>query len=357
MATLGNANYASLNNTPRRLYISTAPFHSDFFVYNGKRLSVNPQATCITCPVGRILRENGRKLYPAANPGVTAYMVGVYDSVTFLNGFINPNDNVFAVYNSDRPTYIEDVETNYGSPVLTSGNIVTTAGFVGVQSTITDGATYAGSYLYTATGDDTEIPLVEAGVNFPLECSDSDIRPYTYATLYPNGTIESVTFPSMGPTTRVTLTANGNIYNTGNVSTLGNLYVDGRTDMSGNLLAKSNISTLGNLYVNGRTDMTGNLLAKNNISTLGTLSYTTGLRVPEPALAGVGTLNGGTVVGSFKKKYVTASGCRPGSRVFLTYLDQTGSGILSAEEITTGSFRIVSSNTTDTSNVQYFIVN
>jgi len=241
MATLGNANNASMKNTPRRSYVTTAPFDNYFFSYSvtivdlvttGTLTQVSG-ATCANCPIGRILRENGRKLYPSANPGVTNYMVGVYDSVTFLNGFIDPNADIFAVYNSDKPTYIAD-NGDIGAPVLTSGNIISTEGFVGVQSTITNGNFYAGEYLYNS------VPLVEAGVNYPVdpECDTATVTPQTYATLYPDGTIKSIN-QTAAPSTMVVLTANGNIFNTGNVSTIGDMSVRG------------NISTIGSVSING----------------------------------------------------------------------------------------------------------
>jgi hypothetical protein len=60
-------------------------------------------ATALTCPANRILRENGKRLYPeGANPGVSTLMVGVYDSITGLKGFIDPNAPPFAVYNTDK---------------------------------------------------------------------------------------------------------------------------------------------------------------------------------------------------------------------------------------------------------------
>jgi hypothetical protein len=50
------------------------------------------------CPAGRILKENGRKLYPGIHPTVKTIMVGVIDAVTRLNGFIDPNSAVFTLY-------------------------------------------------------------------------------------------------------------------------------------------------------------------------------------------------------------------------------------------------------------------
>lgn len=260
MATLGNANNASEQNTSRRSYISTAPFYAHFYTYTtyldhittrGSLTQVTG-ANCTTCPTGRILRENGRKLYPDANPQITKYLVGVYDSVTFLSGYINPNDSVFAIYNSDRPNYIPDNNDGLeGAPVLTTGNVISTEGFVGVQSTIAEGELYAGAYL-----NSNGIPIVQAGVNFGGDCQDSSISPSTFATLYPDGTIESINYTN-NPATRVTLSANGNIFNTGNVSTMGNTYVQGNVSTSGQLSVWANSYVRGNTFTLGSADVTG----------------------------------------------------------------------------------------------------
>jgi hypothetical protein len=228
MATLGNANNASQQNTSRRSYISTAPFFNNIFTYTTTLLpSLRTQGTltaiaggtCATCPAGRVLRENGRKLFPDANPDVTQYLVGVYDSQSLLSGFINPNDSVFAVYNTDRPNFIPDNNDGLeGPPILTTGNIVSTEGFVGVLSSLTSTITYAGSYLNVLT------PIVQAGVNLDIDCAGPAATPQTTATLYPDGRIESLNSTT---TTLVRLTANGNIYNTGNVSTLGSTEIAG----------------------------------------------------------------------------------------------------------------------------------
>ena len=136
----------------RRSYISTVNFTGWFYTYRTEVQDLDVVGIWgqVTeeenqCPKGRILRENGRKLYPGANPAVDAYYVGVYDSVTFLSGFINPNESVFAVFNSDKPVYLAD--NNYafdgntedgadseadaydlGAPVYTKGNIETVDG-------------------------------------------------------------------------------------------------------------------------------------------------------------------------------------------------------------------------------------
>jgi len=132
----------SFNNTPRRSYITLASFEDDFYSYNGVELGTVEGATSETCPKGRVLRENGRKLYPPADPetsgpypGIVTYMVGVYDAVSFLNGFINPNYQIFTPLNTDKPTYVPnghdsdsdsdwESDTNKGAPVFTRGDVL-----------------------------------------------------------------------------------------------------------------------------------------------------------------------------------------------------------------------------------------
>jgi hypothetical protein len=135
MATIGRTNGASLLNTPRLSYISTAPFNTYFYSYSTSinrdletvgTLSAVVGATSGNCPKGRVLRENGRKLYPEANPGITTYLVGVYDAQTMLSGFIDPNAKVFQIYNTDKPTYLADGDapSDLGPSVYTRGDIL-----------------------------------------------------------------------------------------------------------------------------------------------------------------------------------------------------------------------------------------
>ena len=129
----------NLKEVSAKSYISTDAYNSNFFTYSvttgpspqfkktGALTSVSG-ATSVNCPAGNILRENGKKLYPYAYPGVTDYMVGVFDILNNLSGFIDPNDPVFAPFNGDRPNYLKDSVNdqakNLGAPVLTQGNVM-----------------------------------------------------------------------------------------------------------------------------------------------------------------------------------------------------------------------------------------
>ena len=128
----------NLKEVSAKSYISADTYNSNFFSYvvstgpspqfkkTGALVPV-PGTTNNNCPPGRILRENGKKLFPDAYPGVTDYMVGVFDILNNLSGFIDPNDPVFAPFNGDRPNYLKDSVNsqakNLGAPVLTQGSL------------------------------------------------------------------------------------------------------------------------------------------------------------------------------------------------------------------------------------------
>lgn len=134
----GSPQVGGITNIPRRAYITTSAFNNDFYTYT---TTMNPTtfvttgtlaanvvgATAATCPANRILRENGKRLYPDANPNVSTLMVGVYDSITGFKGYIDPNAPIFAVYNTDKsyqtPNGINPNGglTDQGPPIYTRG--------------------------------------------------------------------------------------------------------------------------------------------------------------------------------------------------------------------------------------------
>ena len=134
-----NGSDSGILNRSKRSYMSVAAFDAAFYTYtvamntttfvNTGTLTTVSGATQTTCPKGRVLRENGKKLFPDANPGITKFMVGVFDAITGLTGFIDPNAPVFTMYNSDKPTYLADTAGPDGRsaerapPVYTDGTI------------------------------------------------------------------------------------------------------------------------------------------------------------------------------------------------------------------------------------------
>lgn len=124
---------------PKRSYIALRAYNNDIFTYTTNivndvtvgTLSAVAGATAANCPQGRILTETGRKLYPGANPGITQYMVSVFDYATGLNGVIDPNSTAFTPQNTDRPYYFTspgansvDPDPDRAPPVFTRGNLL-----------------------------------------------------------------------------------------------------------------------------------------------------------------------------------------------------------------------------------------
>jgi len=156
-----------------RSYIATENFTGDFFTYSVKKVNFNTVGTlsAVTadtskCPAGRVLRENGRKLAAGINPGVSTYMIGVYDNQSLLNGFIDPNSPVFAVYSDNRPNFLVDnvdpgdgasggVQhlTDRGAPVLTNG-------LVSAGTSITAGTTVTAQKYKSAASSGTGTSIV-----------------------------------------------------------------------------------------------------------------------------------------------------------------------------------------------------
>ena len=123
-------------NRSKRTYVAVATATTQFYSYTvamNTTTFVNTgtlTGSAATVVAGTLLRENGKKLYPDANPGVTKYLVGVYLTESpFTSGFIDPNSGLFVVYNSDKPTYLGGsasfAAANPALPSLTTTNLVT----------------------------------------------------------------------------------------------------------------------------------------------------------------------------------------------------------------------------------------
>ena len=142
-----SSTYGQRKDVSLRSYVSVNPFNTQLFSYT---VSVNAQlqtvgtlavvagATALNCPVGRLLAETGKKIFPGVNVGVETPMVSVYDAVSGLTGFIDPNAAVFTVYSTDKPYFqqrgvdpVGDLTDN-GMPIYTNGDIITKYGDVTV---------------------------------------------------------------------------------------------------------------------------------------------------------------------------------------------------------------------------------
>jgi hypothetical protein len=173
----------SLNNTtdgfnsghPRRNYITTSAFNNDFYLYTVTRsqtsnvltgtLSAVVGATAANCPANRILRENGRRLYKDANPGISTLLVGVYDAVSGLSGLIDPNSARFAVYNGDKSVFQDNgVDPNgglvdQGPPIYTRGSVTALGGFTGPVRNATSTALISITANGAATAQSLDLSL------------------------------------------------------------------------------------------------------------------------------------------------------------------------------------------------------
>jgi hypothetical protein len=194
-------------------YITTAAFNGSIYQYttalNTTNFNTEGQLALITtlpsgaavsstnCPAGRILREVGKKLYPGANPGLVLgdkyqgttvannnlnhVWVSVFDSVTGLRGFIDPNASLFAIYNVDRNRAFVDVaETAGGTPTrlgpsIYTGGSVTAVGNVTSSGTVT-GDTVSSSGNVVVGG---QLRLTTATKTIPYVVTTS---PYNFAT-------------------------------------------------------------------------------------------------------------------------------------------------------------------------------
>ena len=139
-------NYITTGSFNGQFYNYTTSFNSTTLTTTGA-LSAVSGATPANCPQGRVLRANGKKLFPGGSyPGISTMMIGVYDSLSLFSGFIDPNSSVFAVYNHDKPVDVIDGldlsgnVTKRGPPVFTLGDVI-----AGRQIRSTGGATLATS--------------------------------------------------------------------------------------------------------------------------------------------------------------------------------------------------------------------
>ena len=209
MATITTGNHGDYKQSSRRSYIATAAFNSVLYKYTTTRssttfvvsgtLSAVTGATAANCPAGRILRENGRKLYPSANPGIVTYMVGVYDANSCLSGFIDPNASIFAVYNSDKPLYLTDgvdpvtgLTTDQGAPVYTRGSV---AAGTGVTAT-------TGQIRVTTPGSLTPTGTVT------LDASTAQLFTYAVSNLVTTETINATNYTTVGYMVYLVVTPN-----------------------------------------------------------------------------------------------------------------------------------------------------
>ena len=94
-------------------YIAVLPFNGKVFSYStyvdssfNTRGTLAPNAifTAGNSKAGRVLHTNGKFINTGTHPDVSKYYIGIYDPVTGGNGFIDPTDPAFAVYDVNLPS-------------------------------------------------------------------------------------------------------------------------------------------------------------------------------------------------------------------------------------------------------------
>lgn len=220
----------NIRETSKFSYITTGSFNGQFFNYTTTfnssnftttgSLSAITGATPVNCPQGRILRANGKKLYPGgAYPGVSTMMIGVYDSLSLLSGFIDPNASVFALYNSDKSTDVPDnfdlSGTNVihrGPPVFTLGDVIAGRQIRSTSSTVLATAGTGGSAVN-----------INANLGQVFTCAQTAAVAFT-ATPGPSGSVVYVIItPATGAAVTITTNMKGpaiTTTTTGKVTTL-----------------------------------------------------------------------------------------------------------------------------------------
>jgi hypothetical protein len=334
MATIGRTSGASFLNSPRLSYIATAAFNTYFYSYStsiNARLETIGTLAAVTganagnCPMGRVLRENGRKLYPGANPGITTYLVGVYDSQTLLTGFIDPNAGVFQIYNTDKPTYLLDgveptvASTDRGPSIYTRGNVLG-GGDLDISG---NGLIYG-----------------DLGVVGDVDVSGNELI---------HGDLGVV----------------GDVDVSGNELIHGDLGVVGDVDVSGNELIHGDLGVVGDVDISGTLVVNNTTTHRNHVTlATGDLIVSTGVfKLNESnGPAGAGSYDAGNAIvgqrgfGGSTTITITTTSCLSSSYVFLT-LVTGGAAVLRVSAVTAGSFNVSNSagGTTDTFN--WLIIN
>lgn len=134
------------------LYTYSTSLNSSFQTVGS--LVINTSSSAGNCPVNRVVHANGKVLVPGANPGGGAGvspatgtgsttpnplpfpMIGVYDPVSGLNGFINPQDPTWAVYNAAMPAIYDQ---GLAAPATTLGGQGAEPRFAGVATATSAG--------------------------------------------------------------------------------------------------------------------------------------------------------------------------------------------------------------------------
>ena len=331
MSYISRTNGGALKGSPTRSYIAVRAYNNDIFSYTTStenvsqtsrptyivvgRLGPVKDATAANCPEGHLLVENGKKLYPESNPGITTYMVGVFDNSNGLNGYIDPNSSAFTPQNTDRPYYFTSPGSNSVDPYPDRAPPVYTRGVIYGQSILD----ISGSVHFYST------LCVESTLK--AYAMSSIYNTYVGGDLYVRGQI------ILGTGSTGTLGSTGSTGPTGCTGPTGYTGCTGCTGPTGYTGPTGVEGPTGPTGVEGPTGPTGPSAPNTNIT------------------AGIAKLLAGTV-------NVLSPSIIPSSVIIISYINTLSlPGLITTENISTGSFDITSDNASDTSYVAWMVIN
>lgn len=210
MSVQPTASHAVYKGLSTRSYIATSNFYNDIYLYSnvfdqrtlrnvGSLTSFsNAGVANADCPAGRVLRENGKKLYPGAYPGISTLLVQVGDEQSFLSGYIDPNSPVFAAYNTDLPNFpfgFDAVQqavnpttgsNDLGAPIFTTGTLTAGQAFLNGTSSLSAGT---GNMPAAVSVDATNFRFFTGLINGTINSSNTQI---TFTSIPPAGATVTV---------------------------------------------------------------------------------------------------------------------------------------------------------------------
>jgi len=180
----------SYQQQAQKTFLTTQAFNTKLLTYTTSMnpttfqtvgtLTANTNATATNCPANRVLHANGRILVPGVNPGITSPLVGVYDPITSLNGFIDATDPTFATYNTNMPFQYD----------------------LGISSVI---ATLGGSGANLRAGVDSG-RVAQTTVNSAVNAGNASVGEFALFTTGVNASTITVNSSQILPTSRIFLT-------------------------------------------------------------------------------------------------------------------------------------------------------
>jgi hypothetical protein len=190
---------------PTKTFISAQIFNTKLLTYTTSInpttfqpqgvLTPNANATAANCPANRVLHTNGRILVPGANPGVNVPLIGVYDPISALNGFIDPTDPAFGNYDVSMPYQYD----------------------LGISSVL---ATLGGQGANLRVGTDSGRLVGAAVANGGVQAGNNSIGEVVFYTTAVNTSTITVSSSQIIPTSRIFLTQTGTAATATQFSTL-----------------------------------------------------------------------------------------------------------------------------------------